>query len=178
MFWLDSSKRNMEDISIYVWLIYSYNDLFSDGIPIRAGDDIDGDEDEEELQYEWSTEGEREIVEGEIQPEWSTEGEREIEPERDSPPNDQVCVWGWGGLISSFLRILIFLYFSLDSHITIQKVKTDHNQNRSCYQSSLTSLSISSSSWSRRTKSKLIIIQAGASTNPVWPRSLSISSSS
>ena len=39
----------------------------SDGIPIRAGDDVDGDEGEE-LQYEWST-----------------EGEREIEPEREAP---------------------------------------------------------------------------------------------
>ena len=39
----------------------------SDGIPIRAGDDVDGDVGEE-LQYEWST-----------------EGEREIEPERESP---------------------------------------------------------------------------------------------
>ena len=39
----------------------------SDGIPIRAGDDVDG-EVGEELQYEWST-----------------EGEREIEPERESP---------------------------------------------------------------------------------------------
>ena len=38
----------------------------SDGIPIRAGDDVDGDVGEE-LQYEWST-----------------EGEREIEPERES----------------------------------------------------------------------------------------------
>merc|ERR1719350_1703608 len=45
--------------------------MASDGIPIRAGDDIDGD-DSEELQYEWST-----------------EGEREIEPERDSPQVDQ-----------------------------------------------------------------------------------------
>ena len=34
--------------------------LPSDGIPIRAGDDVDGDVGEE-LQYEWSTEGEREI---------------------------------------------------------------------------------------------------------------------
>ena len=41
--------------------------LTSDGIPIRAGDDVDGDVGEE-LQYEWST-----------------EGEREIEPERESP---------------------------------------------------------------------------------------------
>ena len=40
----------------------------SDGIPIRAGDDVDGDVGEE-LQYEWST-----------------EGEREIEPEREAPP--------------------------------------------------------------------------------------------
>ena len=39
----------------------------SDGIPIRAGDDVDGDVGEE-LQYEWST-----------------EGEREIEPEREPP---------------------------------------------------------------------------------------------
>ena len=39
----------------------------SDGIPIRAGDDVDGDVGEE-LQYEWST-----------------EGEREIEPEREAP---------------------------------------------------------------------------------------------
>merc|ERR1719397_59434 len=50
--------------------------MASDGIPIRAGDDIDGDDDEE-LQYEWSTEGEREIT------------EQEIEPERDSPQLDQ-----------------------------------------------------------------------------------------
>merc|ERR1740131_563123 len=41
--------------------------MASDGIPIRAGDDVDGDEGEE-LQYEWST-----------------EGEREIEPEREAP---------------------------------------------------------------------------------------------
>merc|ERR1719228_1297886 len=40
--------------------------MASDGIPIRAGDDVDGDVGEE-LQYEWST-----------------EGEREIEPERES----------------------------------------------------------------------------------------------
>ena len=37
--------------------------LPSDGIPIRASDDVDGDEGEE-LQYEWSTEGEREIEPG------------------------------------------------------------------------------------------------------------------
>merc|ERR1719346_949389 len=41
--------------------------MASDGIPIRAGDDVDG-EVGEELQYEWST-----------------EGEREIEPEGESP---------------------------------------------------------------------------------------------
>ena len=54
--------------------VHLLNVLSSDGIPIRAGDDIDGD-DSEELQYEWST-----------------EGEREIEPGRDSPLVDQVCV--------------------------------------------------------------------------------------
>merc|ERR1719331_137238 len=42
--------------------------MASDGIPIRAGDEID---DGEELQYEWNT-----------------EGEREIEPERDSPDQE------------------------------------------------------------------------------------------
>ena len=52
--------------------VHLLNVLSSDGIPIRAGDDIDGD-DSEELQYEWST-----------------EGEREIEPGRDSPQVDQV----------------------------------------------------------------------------------------
>ena len=56
--------------------VHLLNVLSSDGIPIRAGDDIDGD-DSEELQYEWST-----------------EGEREIEPGRDSPLVDQVCAWG------------------------------------------------------------------------------------
>ena len=49
--------------------------LSSDGIPIRAGDEIDDGEDE--LQYEWNT-----------------EGEREIEPERDSPDQvDQVFIF-------------------------------------------------------------------------------------
>merc|ERR1719209_2882703 len=68
----DSSSRGM---SSQVSTLSSFS-MASDGIPIRAGDDIDGDDDEE-LQYEWSTEGEREIT------------EQEIEPERDSPPVDQ-----------------------------------------------------------------------------------------
>merc|ERR1719209_2105604 len=67
-----SSSRGM---SSQVSTLSSFS-MASDGIPIRAGDDIDGDDDEE-LQYEWSTEGEREIT------------EQEIEPERDSPPVDQ-----------------------------------------------------------------------------------------
>ena len=62
----------------FVFLILTYWDvqdaLSSDGIPIRAGDDMDG---EDELQYEWNT-----------------EGEREIEPERDSPDQvDQVFIF-------------------------------------------------------------------------------------
>merc|ERR1719376_1910395 len=52
-----SSSRGM---SSQVSTLSSFS-MASDGIPIRAGDDIDGDEDDEELQYEWSTEGEREI---------------------------------------------------------------------------------------------------------------------
>merc|ERR1719285_111547 len=67
-----SSSRGM---SSQVSTLSSFS-MASDGIPIRAGDDIDGD-DEEDLQYEWSTEGEREIT------------EQEIEPERDSPQDDQ-----------------------------------------------------------------------------------------
>merc|ERR1719397_2165521 len=67
-----SSSRGM---SSQVSTLSSFS-MASDGIPIRAGDDIDGDDDEE-LQYEWSTEGEREIT------------EQEISPERDSPQVDQ-----------------------------------------------------------------------------------------
>ena len=83
--------------------VHLLNVLSSDGIPIRAGDDIDGD-DSEELQYEWST-----------------EGEREIEPGRDSPPVDQVCAWG------------LFLSLCLGSYIQQQSqellpVHLDHGQ--------------------------------------------------
>merc|ERR1719285_8997 len=67
-----SSSRGM---SSQVSTLSSFS-MASDGIPIRAGDDIDGDDDEE-LQYEWSTEGEREIT------------EQEIRPEADSPQLDQ-----------------------------------------------------------------------------------------
>ena len=109
---------------MYVCESIQYNVLFSDGIPIRAGDDIDGD-DSEELKYEWST-----------------EGEREIEPERDSPRVDQVCVCAGGAL---FLNMSQTFISALDT--TVSSIQTSRNYNRS----TLTMVS-GSSRWPRSSR--------------------------